>query len=247
MSGYAAFGEDFYVNMNLATELEVRPGRESMLHFFEQIRRRYPNMKNFYSREKHEYVLEEEKEGDGYRWASIENKRVNSGIVNPESYEDAIAQHRTVLEMAPYNLSILPLDCESLSVVMGFDFACRDNHNEILAKAIGIPAGFEPFRSAPFGKLLGHEPAIQFALDDDCKTQCRIAFETRTSPFQVRSSEFGEEHLSVYLTVRRYDSLGPDESFADEFVRLAELCRNIADDHLVTSVLQPLQEAIAIN
>ena len=246
MTEFASFGEDFYFNMNLATEMELRPGRESLLHFFEQIRRRYPMMKNFYSRDKDEYVLEEEKESGGYRWTSIEGKRINSGVVNPESFDDGVTLHRTVLEMVPYDLSIMPLDCESLSVMMGFDFACRDNHNEILAKAIGVPTGLERFRTLESSKLLSHEPAIQVSLDDECQTQCRISFESRTNAYQVRTGEYGEEHLSVYLTLRRYDSLGPEEVFADEFMRLTELCRTIAQEHLVPSVLQPLQEAIAI-
>lgn len=247
MSEFATFGEDFYFNMNLATEMNLRPGRESILHFFEQIRRRFPMMKNFYSRDKDEYVLEEEKESGGYRWASVEGKRANSGVVNPDSFDDAISLHRTVLEMVPYDLSVTPLDCESLSVMMGFDFACRDNHNEILAKAIGLPTGLERFHSLPSSKLLSHEPSLQFSLDDECRTQCRIAFESRTSAFQARTGEFGEDHLSVYLTVRRYDSLGPDENFAGEFLRLTDHCQSIAQEHLVPSVLQPLQEAIAIS
>ena len=75
MSGYGAFSDDFYVNMNLSTEMELPQSRESVLHYFEQVRRRYPKMQNFYSREKDEYVLEEEKEAGAYRWTSIEPKR----------------------------------------------------------------------------------------------------------------------------------------------------------------------------
>ena len=62
MSEYDSFCDDFYVNMNLSTEMELPQGRESILHYFEQIRRRFPKMQNFYSREKSEFVLEEEKE-----------------------------------------------------------------------------------------------------------------------------------------------------------------------------------------
>ena len=86
MSGYGAFSDDFYLNMILSTELELPQNREAVLHYFEQIRRRYPKMQNFYSREKSEHVLEEEKEAGAYRWTSLESKRVNSGVVNPESF-----------------------------------------------------------------------------------------------------------------------------------------------------------------
>jgi hypothetical protein len=246
MSEYGAFSDDFYLNMNLSTEMELPQSRESVLHFFEQIRRRYPKMQNFYCREKSEYVLEEEKEAGAYRWASVEPKRINAGVVNPESFEAAMEQHRTILELAPYDLSISPLDCESLSVMLGFDYAFRGNHNEILAEAIGISPGLERFTAVPYGKLLSYEPAIQFALDEDCRTQARVSFETRTNAYQVRTGDFGEDQISVYLTVRRYDSLGINENYKDEFDRLGALCRDLADEFLVTSVLRPLQEAISL-
>jgi hypothetical protein len=209
------------VNMNLSTEMELPQNRESVLHFFEQVRRRYPKMQNFYAREKGEFVLEEEKESGAYRWTSIESKRVNSGVVNPETYEEAAEQHRKVLELIPFELSVSPLDCESLSVMFGFDFTCRGNQNEILAEAIGI---------AP----------------ESCKTQCRVSFETRTNAFHVRADDFPEDQLSVYLTVRRYDSLGPNETYAEEFDRLSGLCRDLVDEYLVSSVLLPLQKAISL-
>lgn len=246
MSGYGAFSDDFYLNMNLSTEMDLPQNREGVLHYFEQVRRRYPKMQNFYSREKAEYVLEEEKEAGAYRWTSLESKRVNSGVVNPESFESAAEQHRTVLDLIPYELSVSPLDCESLSVMLGFDFAYRGNHNEILAEAIGVPAGLERFLHIPYAKLLSCEPAIQFSLDEDCRTQCRVSFESRTSAYQVRTGDFSEDQISVYLTVRRYDSLGPNESFANEFDRLSGLCRDLADEYLVPSVLRPLQQAISL-
>ena len=247
MSSYAAISDDFYINMNLATEMELPRSRESVLHYFEQMRRRFPGLKNFYSREGNEYVLEEDKEGGNYRWTSLEPKRVNSGIVNPESFEDAVAQHQSVLEIVPFDLSITPLDCESLSVMFGFDFACRGNHNEVLAKAIGIPTGLQSFAALPYGSLLSHEPSLQFSLGEDCRTQCRVSFESRTNAYQVRTGEFGEEQLSVYLTVRRYESLANEANFVTEFRRLADLARDLVDEHLMSHVLQPLQEAIAIN
>jgi hypothetical protein len=246
MSEYGAFSDDYYLNMNLATEMDLPQGRESVLHYFEQIRRRYSKMQNFYAREKGEYVLEEEKEAGAYRWVSIEPKRVNSGVINPETFDSAIAQHRTVLELVPFELSVSPLDCESLSVMLGFDFAYRGNHNEILAEAIGVAPGLERFLSVPYGRLLSHEPAIQFSLDEECRTQCRVSFESRTNAYQVRSGEFGEEQISVYLTVRRYESLGSEENYATEFMRLAGLCRDLVDEFLVSNVLRPLQEAISL-
>ncbi|MEM9644619.1 MAG: hypothetical protein AAF989_06475 [Planctomycetota bacterium] len=246
MSGYSEYCDEYYVNMNLSTEMELPQGRESVLHYFEQVRRRYPKMVNFYSREKDEFVLEEEKDQGTYRWVSTESKRINSGVVNPESFESACEQHRQVLDLIPYELSVSPLDCESLSVMLGFDFAYKGNHNEILCEAIGIAPALEKFATMPFGKVLSNEPAIQFSLDEECRTQCRISFESRTNAYQIRTGEFSDEQLSVYLTVRRYDSLGPNEKYQVEFDRLSSLCRDLVDEYLVECVLQPLQKSISL-
>ena len=246
MSGYGAFSDDFYLNMNLGTEMDLPQNRDTVLHFFEQLQRRYPTMRNFYSRERAEYVLEEDKEGGAYRWASIEQRRINSGSVNPESFEEAIEQHRTVLELAPYTLSVSPLDCEALNLMFGFDYNYRGNHSELMAEALGMLPGFEKLLDIPGTTLLCHEPSIQFALDDECRTQCRISFETRTSAYQVRMGEFAEDQLSVYLTLRRYDSLNAGEEYASELMRLAGLCRDLVDDYLIENILRPLQQTIAL-
>ena len=247
MSGYGAFSDDFYVNMNLSTEMELPRSRESLTHYFEQFQRRYPTMRNFYSRDNNEFVLEENKQEGAYRWISVEPKRINSGAVNPDSYEAALDQHRLVLEMVPYELSVSPLDCESLSVMMGFDFTYQGNHNEILSEALGIPKGLEKFPQMPFAKVLSYEPSIQFSLDEECRTQCRVSFESRTTAYQVRTGDFAEDQISVYMTLRRFESLAANESFVDEFDRLSALSRDLVDEYLVPTVLRPLQETISLH
>lgn len=246
MSGYGTFSDDFYLNMNLSTELDLPQNRDTVLHFFEQVQKRYPRMSHFYARERMEYVLEEEKDQGNYRWASVEPKRVNSGQVNPADFDEAADQHRMILDLLPYTLSISPLDCESLSVMFGFDYTYRGNHNELLSEALGVMPGFDKLAEAAGGPVLSYEPSIQFALDEECKTQCRVSFETRTNAYQVRSGEYVEDQLSVYLTVRRYESLGPGESYLSEFDRLAALCRDMVDGYLIENILRPLQQTISL-
>src|ERR1044071_9387950 len=112
-SRYHSYCDDYYVNMNLNTEMELPQTRDTVLHFFEQVKKNYPGMKNFYSRERGEFVLEEDKDKGDYRWVSIEARRVSSGYVNPSSVEDAMKQHAFILDLIPYTLSVSPLDCES--------------------------------------------------------------------------------------------------------------------------------------
>ncbi|WP_164101121.1 hypothetical protein [Candidatus Laterigemmans baculatus] len=246
MSGYGTFSDDFYLNMNLSTELDLPQNRDTVLHFFEQIQKRYPRMAHFYARERMEYVLEEDKEEGNYRWASVEQKRINSGQVNPTDFDEAADQHRLILDLLPYTLSISKLDCESLSVMFGFDYTYRGNHNELLSEALGVMPGFDKLAEAAGHPVLSYEPSIQFALDEDCKTQCRVSFETRTNAYHVRSGDYPEDQLSVYLTVRRYESLGPGESYVSEFDRLAGLCRDMVDGYLIENILRPLQQTISL-
>lgn len=246
MSGYSALSDDFYVNMNLNTEMDLPQNRETVLHFFEQIQKKYPSMRNFYNRERSEFVLEEDKDRGNYRWATIEPRRVCSGYVNPGSVEEALEQHHLVLDMVPYSLSVSPLDCESLNVMFGFDFTYRGNHNELLAEALGLVPAFEKMTEIAGASVICNEPSIQFALDEECRHQCRLSIETRTGAFHVRTSEYPEEQLSVYLTTRRFGSLDPGETFTGVFEHLTKTCQDLIDNYVVDHVLRPLQQTIAI-
>jgi hypothetical protein len=245
MSQYESLSDDFYLNMNLNTEMDLPQTRETVLHYFEQIQKHYPTMRNFYGRERGEFVLEEDKEQGSYRWMTIEPRRICSGQVNPDTLAEALKQHETALELAPYALSISPLDCESLNVMFGFDFTYRGNHNELLIEALGICPALERMADIPGATVLGIEPSLQLALDEDCRIQCRLSVETRSNAYHVRTGDFPEEQLSVYFTTRRYGSLDPGETYVSAMKRLAELCIELVDNYVIESVLQPLQHAIS--
>ena len=49
-SRYHAYCDDYYLNVNLNTEMELPQTRDTVLHFFEQVKKSHPAMKNFYSR-----------------------------------------------------------------------------------------------------------------------------------------------------------------------------------------------------
>jgi hypothetical protein len=246
MSRYGSFSDDYYVNVNVNTEMDLPQNRETVLHFFELIQKKYPAMRNFYSRERGEYVLEEEKENGNYRWATVESRRVCSGIVNPASIEESLEQHRLILDLAPAALSVSSLDCESVNLMFGFDYTYRGNHNQLLIEALGLPPSFDKLLETSGVTAMSYEPALQLSLEEDCRTQCRLSFETRTSAYHVRSGDYPEEQLSVYLTARRFGSLDPGETFAGSLDKLNEACKELIDGYLIDNVLRPLQQAIAI-
>jgi hypothetical protein len=246
MNRYSSLCDDFYVNMLLGTEMELPNNRETVLHFFERIQKKYPSMRNFYSREKGDFVLEEDKDHGSYRWASIETRRVCSGAVNPTEVEDAIEQHKLVLELAPYMLSVSPLDCEALDLLFGFDFTYRGNHNQLVAEALGVCPALERMLDVPGANIINCEPSLTLALDDECRIQCRISLETRTNAYQVRTGEYPEEQLSVYFTARQYGSLAPDTTYVTALDRLLGICYEMVDGYVVDGVLKPLARAITL-
>lgn len=246
MHRFSNCSDDFYINLNLNTEMELSGSRETVLHYFELLRKKYKSMRNFYTRERGEYVLEENKDQSAYRWATLERKRLCSGAVNPESVDDAMSQHGFVLGIAPHALSLSPLDCESLNLMFGFDYSFRGNHNQLVAETLGIVPAFEGLLEIPGASAIAYEPSIQIALDEECRVQCRLSVETRTSAYHVRAREFPEEQLSVYVTARRYGSLEPGENYPDVLSRLHDVCMNALDNYVVDQVLVPLQQAIAL-
>jgi hypothetical protein len=246
MNEYSSYSDDFYINLNLSTEMELPTNRETILHYFERIQKQYPTMRNFYSRDKGDFVLEEDKDQGQYRWCTVEARRVCSGQVNPESVQDALDQHKLVLELAPYMLSVSPLDCEALDLLFGFDFTYRGNHNQIVAEALGLPPAYERLQEVSNSSVISYEPSFTLALDEECRVQCRMSIETRTNAYQVRTGEFPEEQLSVYFTARQYGSLGPDTTYVDALTNLTRICREMVDNYVIDNVLQPLARAIAI-
>jgi len=247
MNPYASLADDHYINMNLNTEMDLSSGRDTVLHFAEQMQKKYPQMRNFYSRDKGEFVLEEDKDQGNYRWCSIEPRRVASGCVNPESLTAATQQHLHALELAPYVLSISPLDCEALDFLMGFDFNYRGNHNQLIAEALGICPALEGLANLPGASLINYEPNFTVAVDEDCRIQCRLHLETRTTPYHIRTGEYQEDQLSVFITARRYGSLEAGGSYVEALEQLQAFCCETVDNYIVDTVLQPLARTIALD
>ncbi len=245
MNRYANLSDDFYVNMNLSTEMELPQQRDTVLHYFERIQKKYPTMRKFYCREKRDFVLEEDKDRSQYRWTTVEPRRLCSGQVNPSDIDEALEQHRLVLELAPYMLSVSPLDCEALDLLFGFDFTYRGNHNQVVSEALGLNPALERLLDIPGAGVINYEPSLTLSLDEECRVQIRVSVESRTNAYQIRTGEFPEEQLSVYVTARQYGSLSPDTTFVQTLDKLSELCRDVVDNYVAENILHPLQRTIA--
>jgi hypothetical protein len=245
MNGYRDNADEFYINVNLNTEMELPTNRDTVLHFFEQMKKGFPELRNFFTRETGDLVLEGDKGEESYRWVAIEPRRLCSGHVNPETVADAYRQHEMMLDLAPHLLTISLLDCEALDVMFGFDFNYEGNHDEVVAEALGVGPGLEGMFEVPGARVIDYEPSITLALEPDCRLQARLSIETRTSAVHVRTGEFPEDQISVYFTVRRYWGGESEMSFIDSFRRQCEIGEAALQTIIVPKIVRPLARTIA--
>lgn len=245
MQQYTDEADSFSVQVNLNTELVLPNERETVLHFFEQMRKAFPDLRNFFTRDSGDLVLEGEKDAERYRWVAIEPRKLCSGFVDPETLDFAYRQHEMVLELAPHLLTISVLDCEALDVMYGFDFTYSGNHDDLVAEVLGVGSGMDAMLELPRSRVVNFEPTITMALDDSCRLQCRLAIETRTNAYQIRTGEFPEEQISVYFTVRQYWGNGPERSFVESFQNQCRIGERIVEEKIVPRIVRPLAAAIS--
>ncbi|RMG39405.1 MAG: hypothetical protein D6725_05145 [Planctomycetota bacterium] len=245
MNPYSSLADDVYTSMSLNTEMPLPGSRESVLSFFERIQKTFPTMRNFYTRDTGDLVLEEDKDSGQQRWVTLEARRISSAHFNPGSVGEAMRLHELVLDVAPYMLSLSPLDCEALDYVMGFDFLYAGNHDQLVAEALELPTSFAPLLDVAGSRVLNYEPAITIGLDESCRLQARLMIETRTTAYQVRRGSFPEDPISVYFSVRQYGSIDKDVGFVATIRQLRERCEELLDEFVVGQVLRPLAQAIS--
>jgi len=245
MNQFSHLATDHYCNMHLNTEMPLPNSREAVLEFFGRVQKSYPMMRNFYTRDNGDFVMEEDKDQPWHRWLSLEPRRICSGFVNPSDPDLAEEQHRLILELVPYMLTVSPLDCEALDYMMGFDFAYQGNHDLLVSRALGATPAYERLPGLEGAVVLNCEPSMTISLDDSCRLQARLLVETRTNAYHVRRNDFPDEPLSVYFTVRQYGSMEHDASFADRLSQLKQKCEELLEEFVIDDVLVPISEAIA--
>src|SRR3954447_4997480 len=242
---YAAFCEDFYINMRLGSQLALPHSRETLLHFFERIQKAYPGMTRFRKSEAGEYNLEEDRASQAYRWISMEQKRISSGHVNPESIADSLKLHSLLLEMAPHHLGISPIEVDYLDVLFGFDLAFGGNHDEIIAESLLVESPLTCLTEEAGARAVDFQPTVTVALSDDCRMQARIDVVTRTNSYQVRTGDYSDDCISVYLILRRYWGDRPKLPLEHLMEEMAERADALCHSHIVPKILRPISSAIA--
>jgi hypothetical protein len=242
---FSAFCDDFYVNMRLGSQLTLPHNRETLLHFFECVQKGFPDLTRFRKNDANEFNLEEDRNGPGYRWLSLEPRRLTSGHVNPPSIEEALRLHDTILEMAPHHLGLSPIEIDYLDVLFGFDLTFGGNHDEIIAESLFTESPLACLTEETGAKAVDFQPTVTVALSEDCRLQARIDVVTRTNSYQVRTGDYSDDVISVYLIVRRYWGDRPREPMEQMFAKMTERAEMLCESHIIPKVLRPISSAIA--
>jgi hypothetical protein len=242
---FAAFCDDFYVNMRLGSQLNLPHQRETLLHFFERIQKEFPAMSRFRKNDSGEFNLEEDRGSHSYRWAAIEAKRLTSGHVNPVSIEESLKLHKLMLQLAPYHLGISPIEVDYLDVLMGFDLSFSGNHDEVIADSLYQESPLACLTEESGAKAVDFQPSVTVALSEDCRLQARIDIVTRTNSYQVRTGDYSDDVISVYLILRRYWGDRPKEPMESLLAQMAERGERLCTQYILPRVLKPISSAIA--
>ena len=244
-NSYSAFCQDFYVNMRLGSQLTFPHNRETVLHLFERVQKSFPGMTRFRKSENGEFNFEEDRSNPSYRWVSLEAKRLSSGHVNPDSLEESLELHKLMLELAPYHLGVSPIEIDYLDVLFGFDLAFSGNHDEIVAESLFRDSPLACLMEEPGAQPVDFQPTVTVTLSDDCRLQARIDVVTRTNSYQVRTGDYCEDAISVYLILRRYWGDRPKGPMEGILTQMAQKADSLCTALVIPRVLTPICHTIA--
>lgn len=244
-NSYSSLCDDFYLDMYVNTEIDLPNQSDTILAFFERIQKQFPAMGCFYRRGNNDYCLEEDRDDGRYRWVSLENDRIGSGVVNPSVFTDAYNQDRLILELMPYMLGVSHLGVDCLDVTFGMDFDYAGNHDEVIAEAFFSSTAFGSLLELPGARPAGLSPAMVVALGPDYRTQARISIESKTSVYEHgRQQSEQDEAISLSFTIRQYprgmEKFDPLKSFEHQ----CHLAEELMAERIIPRFVGPLMDVI---
>jgi hypothetical protein len=242
---FSSFCDDFYINMRLGSQLNLPHQRETLLHFFERLQKEFPGMTRFRKADGGEMNLEEDRSGHTYRWVSLEARRLSAGHVNPAAVDDAAHLHNVLLQLAPYHLGISTVEIDYLDVLFGFDLCFSGNHDEIIGESLLAETPLNCLTEEDGAKPVDFQPSVTVALSEDCRLQARIDVVTRTNSYQVRTGDYSDDVISVYLILRRYWGDRPREPMEKLFAEMTRRGEHLCEKYILPRVLRPISAAIA--
>jgi hypothetical protein len=234
---YRAICTDFYINQKLNLKLDLPTERQTVLDLFDRVRKQYPALNQF-RKLRDELALEAGQDAAQHRWVAIRANNIRSGAVNPSTLQEGYDFHGHILEVAPYFLSISPLDVEFLELLYGFDLTSDRNHDEVVYQALVSESGLDKAMALPNSRVVDCQPCFGMILHEH---EVEVNFEVKT-----RSGRSGrrDEPISIYLTLRKHSPVTSVGQLADTLALLARHGEEIMDSRVVPHLVTPIREAI---
>ena len=242
--------DSFYINLRLGTQMGMPHNRETLLHFFEQMQKAFPDLTRFRRTSQQgeggqpEFAMEEDRDGEAYRWVSVEQTRLSAGHVNPPSIAEAMRLHTTVLDRAPHALGLSMVEIDYIDILLGFDLDYAGNHDAIIAESLFADSPLAGLLDEPGARAMDFQPTCTVSLSEDSRLQARIDVVTRSSPTSRRATEFNDESISVYFILRRYFGDRRKEPLDELLGQMIEQAVDIGGRWVVPKVVAPIRAAI---
>lgn len=242
--GFRALCNDFYINQKVSVKLDLPRSRETVLDLFERLRREFPAMQSF-KRYKDELALESAPDAEPHRWLAIRASTIRSGVVNPDSFDDAYGLHQMVLDTSPYFLTISPLDIEYIELLYGFDVLAPGNHDAIVASALLGDSPLSRLAEHDSSRPIDFQPVIGLALDQgDGLRPIEAHFEVKTRSPERAGRSLGEDPISIYLTLRLYDPVTDVKALGSALERVRTAGEALVHERLVPGLLAPIRSEL---
>lgn len=244
---FGSLADEFCSSTRLFLKLGISLERDTVLHFFEQVRKAFPGMKRFRRREDGCLFLEEVgEEGASRRWIRLDPVSLRFGHYAPQGESEVARLAEVVLEQAPYHLTLSELDFDHMEVVYGFDMEYRGNHDQLVGETLWASHPLASFLLDDNAMhIIDSQPYLGIALTADCELQAYAEIKSRTSTFEVRTGEYEPQPLSVFLTIRKYWGMAEPQTLLAAHKEMSEIADTLAGEKVVPLLVNPLAQAIA--
>jgi hypothetical protein len=242
-TSFGALCTDFYVNQKLSVKMDLPGDRETVMHMFDRVRADQPAMKKF-RRFTDELSLESSRRNGAYKWLALRRNSIRTGHVNPDSLEQSYELHKLLLRIAPYHLSLSPLDLEYQELLFGFDLEAKGNQNEIVFDALLAQTPLGALLDYPNARPVDVQPVFGISLSDKMDLQAFFEVKTTTSQSQIRSGKYRSEPISIFLTIRKHGPIDKVEDLLTNFELMRQHAEKLAVERVVPDLLTPISRAI---
>jgi len=243
---FGAICDEFSVSTRLFLKLDLPSNRETVLHFFDRLRKDFPDLNRLRKRSDGALILEQGSDVPSRVWVRLEKACLRFGDINPPDMDRSQRLAELVLDQAPYHLSLGELDVDRIDMSYHFDLDYRGNHDQLVAETL--------FADSPLAAMLTGEhaqhiiecqPCVGIALTEDCEVQAYAELRSRSTTYEACTGQHEARPLTVALRLRQYWMVGRHSSLLTVHNRLRRYAERLAGEFVVPMIVNPLAQAIA--